>query len=72
MTDDAPLSPKVEKRFLKAVRGSGLVKEPELERALAVQRHAAEQGRLLPLDRILLKLDLLDREQILGSVCGES
>lgn len=60
------LSPKVEKRFLKAVRGSGLVKEPDLERAMALQRHAADQGRYLPLDRILLKLGFLDRDQILG------
>lgn len=66
MVDPDRLSPKVEKRFLKAVRGSGLVGEPDLERAMALQRHAAEQGRYLPMDRILLKLGFLDRDQILG------
>lgn len=66
MSDSGRLSPKVEKRFLQAVRSSGLVKGPDLERAVTIQRHAAEQGRYLPLDRILLKLGFLDRDQILG------
>lgn len=57
---------KVEKRFLKAVRSSGLVPDAKLTHALEVQSFAARQGRELPLDRILLKLNLLDREQILG------
>ncbi|HBP19709.1 MAG TPA: hypothetical protein DEA08_18200 [Planctomycetes bacterium] len=60
------LTPKVEKRFLKAVRSSGLVSEEDLLRAMDVQRAAAQRGRQLPLDRILLKLELLDRPQILG------
>jgi hypothetical protein len=64
--DDRPLSPKTEKRFLEAVRSSGLVAEPDLQRAIEVQRHAAEQGRYLPLDRILLKLGFLERAQLLG------
>jgi hypothetical protein len=59
-------SPKVEKRFLRALRSSGLVKEADLARALDVQRQAAERGRALPIDRILLKLGALDRDQILG------
>ncbi|MBX3471394.1 MAG: hypothetical protein KF878_31375 [Planctomycetes bacterium] len=66
MADPDRLSPKVERRFLRAVRSSGLVKEPDLERAIDLQRHAAEQGRYLPLDRILLKLGHLKRDQILG------
>lgn len=57
---------KVEKRFLKAVRSSGVVSGPDLDKALKVQRLAASQGRSLPLDRVLLKLQILDREQILG------
>ncbi|MGE0713484.1 MAG: hypothetical protein AB7N76_36410 [Planctomycetota bacterium] len=60
------MKPKVEKRFLKAVKASGLVTEEDLRRALEVQGFAAQQGRHLPIDRILLKLHLLDREQILG------
>jgi hypothetical protein len=60
------MSPKVEKRFMKAVRSSGLVNEPDMARALEVQAFAAQRGRQLPLDRILLKLKLLDRQQILG------
>lgn len=66
MSEPGRLSPKVEKRFLQAVRSSGLVATADLDRALAIQRHAAEQGRYLPLDRILLKLGFLDRDQILG------
>jgi hypothetical protein len=66
VTEPEKLSPKVEQRFLKAVRSSGLVKETDIKRALAVQTHAAGQGRYLPLDRILLKLGCLDREQLLG------
>jgi len=57
---------KIEKRFLKAVRSSGLVAEGDLKRAIDIQAFAGRQGRILPLDRILLKLKLLDREQILG------
>lgn len=57
---------KIEKRFLKAVRSSGLVPESDLKRAAEIQAFAGRQGRVLPLDRILLKLKLLDRDQILG------
>lgn len=56
----------IEKRFVRALRSSGLVKPADLERALEVQKTAAGRGRALPIDRILLKLSLLDREQILG------
>ncbi len=62
----SPSPEKIEKRLLKAIRASGLVDEREVERALAVQRHAAAQGRVLPIDRVFLRLGLLDREQILG------
>jgi hypothetical protein len=58
--------PKVEKRFAKAVLSSGLVSEEDLERARGVQEYAAKKGRALPLDRVLLKLDLLSRDEILG------
>ena len=57
---------KVERRFLKAVRASGLVEPAELQRVLDLQAYAAQHGRELPLDRILLKLELLSRDQILG------
>lgn len=57
---------KVEKRFLKAIRSSGVVSEGDLEKALKVQKLAADRGRSLPIDRVLLKLQILDREQILG------
>lgn len=60
------MHPRVQKRFAKAVLSSGLLGEEELERARAVQRHAAQRGLDLPLDRVLLKLNLLSREQILG------
>lgn len=57
---------KVEKRFLKAIRSSGVVSEADLEKALKVQKLAADRGRSLPVDRVLLKLQILDRDQILG------
>lgn len=57
---------KVEKRFLKAIRSSGVVSEADLEKALKVQKLAADRGRSLPIDRVLLKLQILDRDQILG------
>lgn len=57
---------KADKRFAQAVRSSGLVPGHELDRAMDIQRQAAERGRSLPLDRILLKFGLLKREQILG------
>ncbi|MBL4849016.1 MAG: hypothetical protein JKY65_26125 [Planctomycetes bacterium] len=57
---------KVEKRFLKAIRSSGIVPESDLDRALKVQKLAASRGRSLPIDRVLLKLQILDRDQILG------
>lgn len=60
------MHPKVEKRFAKAVLSSGLLSEEELERALGVQEYAAQRGRALPLDRVLLKLNLLTRDEILG------
>lgn len=59
-------SPKVDKRFAQAVRSSGLVRDEELDRAIRFQAEAARLGRELPLDRILLKFKLLDRDQILG------
>lgn len=55
---------RIEKRFLDAVKQSNLVPPAELERALEFQRFAAGRGKALPLDRILLKFQLLDREQI--------
>jgi hypothetical protein len=57
---------KAERRFAKAVRSSGLVPDEELDRALTFQAHAAGKNRVLPLDRILLKFQLLSRDQILG------
>lgn len=60
------MSNKVEKRFLKAVRSSGIVEEADLQKAIKVQKLASERGRALPIDRVLLKLQILDREQILG------
>lgn len=57
---------KSERRFLKAVRGSGLVPEADIERALELQARAADRGQVLAIDRVLLKLDLLDRDQIMG------
>ena len=60
------MHPKVSKRFIKAIRNSELVSSDDLERALEIQDYASRNGRELPLDRILLKLNLLEREQILG------
>ncbi len=57
---------KAEKRFLKAVRSSGLVAAADLDRALEVQALGRRHGRRLAIDRVLLKLELLSREQILG------
>lgn len=59
-------SSQADKRFAQAVRSSGLVQAPDLERAMAFQSLAQSRGRNLPLDRILLKFRFLDREQILG------
>lgn len=61
-----PGNEKVERRFVRALKSSGLVKPADLERAMDVQAAASERGLDLPIDRILLKLQLLDREQILG------
>jgi len=55
---------KRERRFLEAVRLSGLVPEAEIDRAVAFQKFAHARGRPLPLDRILLKFKLLDESQI--------
>lgn len=55
---------KREKRFLELVRASKLVPEPELDRALAFQAFARNRGKELPLDRILLKFELLTEIQI--------
>lgn len=60
------MHPKVQKRFAKAVLSSGLVSEADLERARSVQSYGQERGLDLPLDRVLLKLNLLSRDQILG------
>lgn len=60
------MQPKVQKRFAKAVLSSGLVSEADLERAKSIQSQARERGLELPLDRVLLKLHLLTRDQILG------
>lgn len=60
------MDPKVEKRFAKAVLSSGLLTREDIERARSLQQHAARRGLALPLDRILLKLHLLTRDQILG------
>ena len=57
---------KVEKRFSKAVLSSGLLSEADLERARTVQAYGQKRGLTLPLDRVLLKLGLLSRDQILG------
>lgn len=57
---------KVERRFVRALKSSGLVKPEDIERAYDVQQAAQGRGLELPIDRILLKLQLLDREQILG------
>lgn len=59
-------SSRADKRFAHTVRSSGLVEPADIERALAFQGLAQSRGRNLPLDRILLKFRLLDREQILG------
>ena len=53
-----------EKRFVEAVRASGLVPEPELDKAHNFQKFAHARGKSLPLDRILLKFKLLDHAQI--------
>jgi hypothetical protein len=55
---------KRERRFLEAVRLSGLVPEIEIDRAVAFQKFAHARGKPLPLDRILLKFGLLDGKQI--------
>ncbi len=55
---------KRERRFLEAVRLSGLVPEIEIDRAVAFQKFAHARGKPLPLDRILLKFGLLDEKQI--------
>ena len=60
------VDPKVEKRFAKAVLSSGLLTAADIDRARDVQRAAAKRGLSLPLDRVLLKLDMLTRDQILG------
>ncbi|MEZ6186001.1 MAG: hypothetical protein R3F62_13450 [Planctomycetota bacterium] len=54
-----------DRRFARAVRNSGLVGDEDLDRALQFQEQARERGRDLPLDRILLKFNLLERKQIL-------
>jgi hypothetical protein len=53
-----------EKRFVEAVRASGLVPEADLDKALNFQKFAHARGKPLPLDRILLKFKLLDHAQI--------
>jgi hypothetical protein len=55
---------KRERRFLEAVRLSGLVPEPEIDRAVAFQKFAHARGKPLPLDRILLKFKLLGEADI--------
>jgi hypothetical protein len=55
---------KRERRFLEAVRLSGLVPDAEIDRAVAFQKFAHARGKPLPLDRILLKFKLLDEPQI--------
>ncbi len=55
---------KRERRFLEAVRLSGLVPEAEIDRAVQFQKFAHARGKPLPLDRILLKFKLLDEAQI--------
>ncbi|MCA8924719.1 MAG: hypothetical protein KDD82_23095 [Planctomycetes bacterium] len=54
-----------DRRFARAVRSSGLVADADLDRALQFQEQARDRGRDLPLDRILLKFNLLERKQIL-------
>jgi hypothetical protein len=54
---------KAERRLADAIRASGLVEEADLEWALGLRRHAAEKGRALPLDRILVHFKILTREQ---------
>jgi hypothetical protein len=55
---------KRERRFLEAVRQSGLVLPSEVERALAFQKFAHARGKPLPLDRILIKFGVLDKGQV--------
>ncbi len=55
---------KREKRFLEAVKASNLVSAEDLERSLEFQAYARERGRAIPLDRILLKFEILDHAQI--------
>lgn len=54
-----------DRRFARAVRSSGLVADEDLDRALQFQEQARDRGRDLPLDRILLKFNLLERQEIL-------
>lgn len=54
---------KAERRLAEAVRASGIVEAADLEWAIGLQRHASEQGRALPLDRILVHFKILTREQ---------
>jgi hypothetical protein len=55
---------KRERRFLEAVRLSGLVPESEIDRSLQFQKFAHARGKPLPLDRILLRFGLLDEKKI--------
>jgi hypothetical protein len=55
---------KRERRFLEAVRISGLVPEHEIERSVQFQKFAHARGKPLPLDRILVKFGLLDEKQV--------
>jgi hypothetical protein len=55
---------KREKRLLELVRASKLVDAEELGRAVRFQTFARSRGKPLPLDRILLKFQLLTESQI--------
>ena len=55
---------KREKRFVELLRASKLVSEHELERARQFQEFARAKGKTLPLDRILLKFELLTEVQV--------
>jgi hypothetical protein len=55
---------KRERRFIELVRASKLVPEDELTRSLRFRDFAAKKGRALPLDRILLKFQLLTEVQV--------
>lgn len=61
------MSSSSDKRFQKVVRESGLVAQEDLERAVHFQKEAlARRGSKIPLDRILLKFEILTNDQIAG------